>query len=331
MGVLASLGAATSFAVSSTLVATYARRLDPYSMVLIRMTAGALFLVAALFVLGSQGDVARMGVGDLAQFIGAGTISMVIGEPLFIATIAVLGLTRGFPTIMGMMTMVAYLGSVIVLGESVDWQVAVGSALVLLGVYLVVLYGRSESSKTPTAGAGGADGAAAERPIEGVAVDATGHPTGPIRIPLTEIMAPRLLVGLTLALGVGLAWGQEGVWIRSSSEGFDAVAVHAVRVPVIAAIWLGIIAFMPKSAIRRRAVSKRGVLFLAASGMISIGLSGILFIFAVQEIGAGPNAVLFATAPLFGLPMGAVFLKEKITIWVIVGTVIAVGGIALIA
>ena len=44
------------------------------------MIAGAIFLVIALFVLGSQDDIARMGVGDLAQFIGAGTISMVLGS-----------------------------------------------------------------------------------------------------------------------------------------------------------------------------------------------------------------------------------------------------------
>ena len=321
MGVLASLGAASSFAISSTFVASYARRLDPYSMVLIRMIAGAIFLVIALFVLGSQDDVARMGVGDLAQFIGAGTISMVLGEPLFIAAIAVLGLTRGFPTIMGLMTMVAYLGSVIVLGESVDWQVAVGSAMVLLGVYLVVLYGRAQA-QLPSTPASEAAGAAAVKDYS---------LTAPVRIPVVGITAPRLVVGLLLAMGVGLAWGQEGVWIRSSSEGFDAVAVHAVRVPVIAAIWCLIISFMPRSAIRRRAVDRRGVVFIAASGAISLGLSGILFIYAVQEIGAGPNAVLFATAPLFGLPLGAIFLKEKITIWVAIGTGISVGGIALIA
>lgn len=296
-------------------------------MVLIRMIAGAIFLVIALFVLGSQDDVARMGVGDLAQFIGAGTISMVLGEPLFIAAIAVLGLTRGFPTIMGLMTMVAYLGSVIVLGESVDWQVALGSAMVLLGVYLVVLYGRAHTRSPSTPAS---EAAAAERPI-GDAAPKDYSLTAPIRIPVIGITAPRLVVGLLLAMGVGLAWGQEGVWIRSSSEGFDAVAVHAVRVPVIAAIWCLIISFMPRSAIRRRAVDRRGVVFIAASGAISLGLSGILFIYAVQEIGAGPNAVLFATAPLFGLPLGAVFLKEKITIWVAIGTGISVGGIALIA
>ena len=257
--------------------------------------------MAALFALGSQGDVARMGVGDLAQFIGAGTISMVIGEPLFIATIAVLGLTRGFPAIMGLMTMVAYGGSVVVLGETVDWQVGVGSRWCCWGSIWwcctggrprrraqrrAPLWGRRERSARSGAAPWG------RRRIR----------RGPIRIPGAGIMAPRLLVGLLLALGVGLTWGQEGVWIRSSSEGFDAVAVHAVRVPVIAAIWLVIISFMPKSAIRRRAVDRRGVAFLAASGMISIGLSGILFIFAVQEIGAGrrravcDGAVIRATA-----------------------------------
>ena len=41
--------------------------------------------------------------------------------------------------------------------------------------------------------------------------------------------------------------------------------------------------------------------------------------------------VLFSTAPLFAIPRAAIFLQERITVWVVLGTVLALVGIVLIA
>ena len=70
---------------------------------------------------------------------------------------------------------------------------------------------------------------------------------------------------------------------------------------------------------------------LSLSGLIGIGLGSIFFFTALQQLGAGRTVVLFSTSPLWALPLGAIFLQEKITVWVAVGTLIAVGGIVLLA
>jgi drug/metabolite transporter (DMT)-like permease len=70
---------------------------------------------------------------------------------------------------------------------------------------------------------------------------------------------------------------------------------------------------------------------LAFAGVAGTGFGSLLYIYAIQEAGAGRTAVLSALSPLFALPLSAIFLKEPITRWVAVGTVIAVAGILLLS
>jgi len=78
-------------------------------------------------------------------------------------------------------------------------------------------------------------------------------------------------------------------------------------------------------------LSRRTMLIVALSGILSQGVSGLLFVVALGEIGAGQTVVLLSTAPLWGLVLSALVLREPITRWVIVGSVLALVGIALFA
>ena len=42
------------------------------------------------------------------------------------------------------------------------------------------------------------------------------------------------------------------------------------------------------------------------------------------------GSVLSATAPLFALPLGVVFLQERITVWTVAGALVAVAGIVIL-
>lgn len=338
MAVLAALGTAFNFAVSTTLVASQTSRIDPISMAAMRTAAGALFLIAALFVLGSYSEIGRMEAGHILQFIGTAALAMILGEPLFIGAVALLGVTRAFPMVMGLLSFFAYFLSVIFLGESIGWQVALGSVLVIAGISVVVLYGRAQPGSDGPAG--GLPrllrlGRAKRPPIAGATLDAEAALPAPrlarVRIPLVGLEVPRLALGLLLATGVALAWAGESVWLRGVSEGFEPAAVHGVRVPVVAVILLVIASVPRNTTLHRRALSRRSVILVGISGMISIGMAGILFVFALQRIGAGPASTIFATSPVFGLPLAAIFLRERLTVWMVVGTVVAVGGVALIA
>ena len=60
-------------------------------------------------------------------------------------------------------------------------------------------------------------------------------------------------------------------------------------------------------------------------------MGSLLLIIAVQDIGAGETAVLVSLSPLFALPLAAVFLGERVTPWLVVGIVLAVGGVILLS
>ena len=70
---------------------------------------------------------------------------------------------------------------------------------------------------------------------------------------------------------------------------------------------------------------------IGLSGVISIGIGSIFMVFALQEIGPGPASVIFATSAIFALPLGAIVLHERVTVWGALGAALAVGGIALLA
>ena len=60
----------------------------------------------------------------------------------------------------------------------------------------------------------------------------------------------------------------------------------------------------PSSALRRRRIDRRTVAISALSSILSGGIGSVLFVSAIQDIGVGPAAILFATSPLFAMPPG---------------------------
>jgi len=64
-------------------------------------------------------------------------------------------------------------------------------------------------------------------------------------------------------------------------------------------------------------------------GIITAG-SSVLFVTSVKWADVAVAAVLSSTAPLFALPLGLIFLGERVTRSALAGTALAVTGVALI-
>ncbi len=320
MGVAAAVAAAALWAISAVLLASQRRTLDFVSVSALRLVAASLFFLVVVWPLGANADLARMSFDDIWQLIGTAMLNLAVGDTFYIGAVMLLGVNFAYPAGLGLFALFSFLLSVIFLGETVTWDTALGSALVLAGVYVVLLYGR-ETAPAPPPPSGlrrGTDGAAADRPP---------GPTSALR----ARMPGRVAVGLVLLLVTAVSWAAGTVWMRDVSEGFDAAAVGLVRIPS-AMITIGAIAYLtPGSSLRRRAVSRRSHGVLAVEGLIGAGIGSLLLIFAVQEIGAGETAVLVSLSPLFALPLAAVFLGERVTRWLVVGIVLAVAGIILLS
>ena len=368
MGIVAALGSALAWAVASTLFASQVSRTDTLSASALRTIGAVGFFAVAIFALGAASDVGRMSASDLLQLMGTGILLLVVGESLYTASIATIGLTRAFPTVMGLEYMFAFLLAAVLLGETVTWQIAVGSLLVIAGVYLVALYGRAPQAAgtaacDPPAGRA-SDPASVQAPgplmgsrwsllrfrggVRGGPrggnrrAGGLGEPAGrgagehtagglETRLPFIGRITPGFWVGFALAVITGVAWGGGIVWLSSAADGFDSAAAGSVRLWGGAPLLLLATMAQPESQFRRRTLPRRASIILIASGALGYGVGSLLFIVALGEVGAGPAVVLFSTSPIIGLLLGAVFLRDRITIWVAVGTILAVAGVMLIA
>lgn len=300
IGVFAAVGAAATWAVSSTLMASQVSRMDSGSISAIRLACAAVFFSVLLFAVGQQGEIQAMGWGDGSQLIFSALLGLAIGDTLYVTSMSTVGMARAFTISLGTFTVLAYAFSVAFLDEPITLAVIIGSALVLAAIYLVALWGRPRAVPSPAE--------------------------------LTPaIDSRRATIGLVIVFIAGICWAGSAVWTRAVSLDYGTLAVGSVRLPAAAFLVSMYVAFNGASSVRQRTVTRRGTLLLATAGIVGTGLGSLLYLYALKETGAGRVAVLSSMSPLFAIPLGALVLRERITIWVAVGAVLAFCGIALLA
>lgn len=295
---LAAVGTAAIWAAASTLMASSASRVDAISVSAMRALWAAVLLFPLVPVLALSGGYDGVTILVVAGAIGSALVGMALGDTVYVAALHALGLARGFTISLGLFIFLTYALGVVLLGERVTAATAIGSALILAGVYLVALRGRGCAARGGTAAA-------------------------PDRRALARGIA---LVGLTAA-----AWAVATVWLGAAASGHDPVAVGVVRLPVTAALLFGVASALPRSSLHLRAISRWDHGALLVAGLAGTGLASLLFVYAVQEAGAGRAAVGTALSPLFAVALGALFFGERLSRWALAGGAAAVAGIVLIS
>jgi drug/metabolite transporter (DMT)-like permease len=93
---------------------------------------------------------------------------------------------------------------------------------------------------------------------------------------------------------------------------------------------IGITMRRPIGDVPPRAMTPASVAVVMAAGVIGTGIGSVLFIYAVEDIGAARTAFLTTSAPVFALPMGVLMLGEKLTLRELIGTAATIAGIWLV-
>ena len=296
-GVLAAVGTAAIWAAASTLMASSASRVDAISVSAMRAIWAAVLLLPLVPVLALSGGYEGVTILVVVGVIGSALVGMALGDTVYVAALRSLGLARGFTISLGLFIFLTYVLGVALLGESVTAATAVGSTLILAGVYLVAMRGRGCAPR--------------------------GEAVAPGRRALARGIA---LVALTAA-----AWAVATVWLGAAASGHDPVALGVVRLPVTAALLFGVASALPRSSLHLRAISRWDHGALLVAGLAGTGLASLLFVYAVQEAGAGRAAVGTALSPLFAVALGALFFGERLSRWALAGGAAAVAGIVLIS
>jgi bacterial/archaeal transporter family protein len=136
--------------------------------------------------------------------------------------------------------------------------------------------------------------------------------------------------GVTMAMMAAVCWAGSMALVAPGLQGLDPIMVASVRTPAMALILWGIVAAR-RTWPQLAALSRREWIVIVVGGLVGWGLGSVLFLLAVSLAGPTRAAILTATSPLFALPLGVAFLRERVNLVILAGTALTVLGVVLVA
>ena len=128
----------------------------------------------------------------------------------------------------------------------------------------------------------------------------------------TDARPERLWFGVGAAVVASIAWAVSTVMMKMPLHEIEPLTAQAIRLPLASALlWLTPWARGAGTALRRAG-------------------RGPLVRMAVLSVITAASSVLSSTAPLFALPLGVLFLGERVSAWTVLGALVAVAGIVVL-
>ena len=124
------------------------------------------------------------------------------------------------------------------------------------------------------------------------------------------------------------------ITLTVGAEGLDPVVANTVRLPVGTLLLFALLYIQMKRGNKRKAIEfdedrpkTRFIILLLIAGILGTYLSSLFYVLSTQKLGAGKSAVLTSVGPLFALPLSYFWLKENVTRYTVIGTILTLIGL----
>jgi drug/metabolite transporter (DMT)-like permease len=144
----------------------------------------------------------------------------------------------------------------------------------------------------------------------------------------SEARPERLWFGVGTAVVASVAWAVSTVMMKTPLQEIEPLTAQAVRLPLASAL-LFLTPWTRGAASALRQGGRRPLVRIGALSVITAA-SSVLFVASLKYAGVGVGAVLSSTAPLFALPLGVMFLGERVSAGTVLGALVAVAGIVVL-
>lgn len=291
-GELLALVSALLWSVASVVMALGSHRLHVLPLNLIRCTVSSAFFWALLPFYGGLEAFKSVPSSAWLWLVVSVLLLLVVGDTLYFRSLNLAGVSWAMP-VAGINPLWAILLAALFLDEPLTWTLLLGALLVVAGVTLL---SRPEVHSS-----------------HGQVIDPAA-----------------LRKGLLVALLVSLLWGAGQVTLKPATAGMHSVVANSIRQPLAMFILLAINLRTGLWKEMRHLDRRSWALILLAS-LVGTGMGTLLFVMAIQSIGAGRTAVITTTSPLLALPFSMTMLRERPTRWTVAGTFFTTVGVVLVA
>ena len=284
---LAALGCAFIWALNGLLLRTQSEKIPPATMNAVRCAVAGGIFCLILPFDAPLADLLLVPLKEWGLLFASVTIGIAVGDTLYLAALKEIGISRAI-SLSGTFPLTTMLWETLLLDHPPHPSLVAGSLLVVAGVILLSKPARSAGSAAETPG--------------------------------------RLKFGVFLCLIASVFWGLSSVLLKPAIVNFSLVQANAVRMPMVA-LFLFFFRILPSDGESLRTFDRRSFLVVALTGVLGMGIGAYLFLYAINYAPVAKAVTLTSSAPFFGMILGAVFLKEKLTVRLVLGMLCCMAGV----
>ncbi|NHJ49085.1 MAG: DMT family transporter [Asgard group archaeon] len=319
-GELAAIGGAVCFGVGNVIIKSQGNKINPIAINAIRLSFTAIFYLILISATGVLVEAFTMGLRSSLLIVFGTLMGIIIGDVIFYFSQQAIGLSRAYPIAVSY-PLLTYLVGIIFDYEIYDKFRIQGVLLVVLGVYLV-------SSST------------SDQNNQFELVYRTtikyGNTSDTEESNLLEVKKKSrriILIGILGAIATAFCWTIGTVMMAQGLNNVNnvdsGISPNAFRMICIAPVAVSIF-FIGNRGKMKSKFSKKGVILILVAGIIGNTIGSLLYLLALANSEASTIAAITATSPLIATPLSVIFLKEKVSLLLILGTFITLCGIWLI-
>ncbi|MEM3579810.1 MAG: DMT family transporter [Candidatus Bathyarchaeia archaeon] len=296
IGELAALGAALCWTFSAVLYKKALAETKPVSANVVRCVGTSLVLVLIFALIGKVHVFAGLPAQVIMLASVSGLIGLGLGDTLYMNSLEILGVARAVP-ITCIYPLFSLVWAYFLAGENITLPIILGALAIVFGIWLLTGEQRQKS------------------------------------VNKDRCQTKLRMRGLVFALATAVAWSVSismiNLAVKATASLEQAYAINALR---LVAVTIFLLALTPFGGVKRfvREMRLKVAGMLLAGGLIAIGLGWFLLTTSFIYIPESQAVPISSTTPLFSALSSVVFLREKVTVKVAIGSIMVVAGIFLI-
>ncbi len=135
--------------------------------------------------------------------------------------------------------------------------------------------------------------------------------------------------GVILAIVTAVTWAIGIILLDLALRDINYYLANAIRLPLLVGILLPVVLCSGRGKVLVKA-SRKEWLMLGLAGTIALGVGGIAFLAGISIIGATRSTAISSVTPLFSTVFSFYIIKERITLRIVVGAILATLGVIIL-
>jgi DME family drug/metabolite transporter len=295
IGEFAALGSALCWTFSAVLYRKALAYTKPISANVVRCAGTSLIMVLVFVLIGKIHVFASLPSSVVFLAAVSGIVGLGLGDTLYMNSLEILGVARAVP-VTCTYPLFSLVWAYLLAGETVTLPVFLGAVTIVFGIWLLTSSKEKHHS-------------------------ANGQKRVWIR-------------GFVFALATAIAWSVSismiNLAVKSASGLEQAYAINTLRIVAVAAFLTVLTASMGNVRHSIRNMGWKTAAMLLTGGLIAIGLGWFFLTLSFMYIPESQAVPISSTTPFFSAFFSVIFLRERVTARIALGSVMVVAGIFLV-